>query len=362
MASLYLGRISSAMHSYEVHAFTQYYGFRGYRPTEISDAKLYLKLIKTRYQLMEMGSCIYCTAVNPNKIKKIECNPHDSREGTVHIVALNEDGVIQSGISVSVDTGEMAQGSPIGLPLENKWEYNGFPAGSDLDPFREKYSSLNNDKPVVQPWKMAELYRHFNRISKDSSLISRLGLYAGCYHLLVREARNRAEMPTTLWVFDAILQYYELYRFAGIAVLRDMTIGKRPIFVSPSKQQIEKKCVAGKTDLYYNQKKISRQIIVPRPIRKNGVLHFKNQSTPFIDGLVDLDIVERFIRKDPYFLFLKNIQGFSLKDRLKLRAGMALLAKRAYEKDFHQWNFPVRCTNKLMCRNVKTWHFNHVGL
>jgi hypothetical protein len=134
------------------------------------------------------------------KIPEIETNPHDSREGTVHIVAIDNKGEIECAVSVAVDVGNKDNGADIGLPLENKWEKNGFPEGASLDPFREKYlSSIYGITRKIRPWEMAELYRHYKRTMR-SDFTPRLGVYTGCFHLLAREAIKKGIQPTWLWV------------------------------------------------------------------------------------------------------------------------------------------------------------------
>lgn len=142
MPSLYLGKIGGKKTTFEIHALTNGLPFRNYPASSISDSQLYYKLLNGRYKTLEKGRAIYCTAVNPIPDKRIEENPHDSREGTVHIIAVGKDGCIECGLSVAVDLCEKDGGQPIGLPLENVWKRNGFPEGASLDPFRKKIYSV----------------------------------------------------------------------------------------------------------------------------------------------------------------------------------------------------------------------------
>ena len=122
MASLYLGRIGAKEQMYEIHALTKDLPFREYRASEIADSDLFQNLIEGRYRLLESGRAIYCTAVYPDTKNKIETNPHDSREGAVHIVAVDKNGDIECAVSVAVDVGNKDEGADIGLPLENRWK------------------------------------------------------------------------------------------------------------------------------------------------------------------------------------------------------------------------------------------------
>ena len=159
MPSLFLGNIGGTYGSYEIHALTNDLPFREYRASEIADSDLFQNLIEGRYRLLESGRAIYCTAVHPDSKNKIEANPHDSREGTVHIVAVDNNGDIECAVSLAVDVGDKDKGADIGLPLENRWKKNAFPEGASLDPFREKYlSSIYGIERKILPWEMAELY------------------------------------------------------------------------------------------------------------------------------------------------------------------------------------------------------------
>lgn len=137
--------------------------FREFHQSEISDPSLYRSMLTQRFMLLETGRPIYCTAVNPDKKKRQEHNPHDDRAGTVHIAAVDsQSGDIACILSLAVDTGERERGDIVGLPLENRWRQNGYPEGSSLDRFREIYLALNyQSKMAMAPWQMVELYRHF---------------------------------------------------------------------------------------------------------------------------------------------------------------------------------------------------------
>jgi len=94
MSSLYLGKIGGKKGVYEVHAFTYKNPFRWLKVSEISDSGLFQKLLEARYKLLEEGRVIYCSAVQPDVKRKIESNPHDYREGTVHLVSLDWTGAL----------------------------------------------------------------------------------------------------------------------------------------------------------------------------------------------------------------------------------------------------------------------------
>jgi hypothetical protein len=228
LSSLYLGKIGGK-DVYEIHAITKDLPFREFPVSGIADGALFQKIIEERYRLLASGKPIYCTAVKPDTEKKIEVNPHDELPGTVHFVAVDKKGALACALSVAVDTGESDNGGLIGLPLENRWKHNGYPEGASLDRFREKYLRLNYQRTRgLAACEMGELYRHFRVVSQGNDIAPRIGLYTGCYHLLVREAIKKRITPTWIWVFDAIPSYFELYRWVGLAALRDMTVEDVP--------------------------------------------------------------------------------------------------------------------------------------
>lgn len=135
MSSLFLGKIGG----YEIHALTKNLPFREFTSSEIADHTLFNEIQSERYKLLASGKPIYCTAIHLDHEKEIETNPHDVREGTIHIVSLNEKGKIECGLSVAVDTGTQDNGDIVGVPLENIWKKNGYPEGARLDLFRKRY-------------------------------------------------------------------------------------------------------------------------------------------------------------------------------------------------------------------------------
>lgn len=361
MASLYLGKIGGKNKLYEIHALTKELPFREYRASEIADTDLFQRLIEGRYRLLESGRAIYCTAVHPDKKNKIEINPHDSREGTVHIVAIDDKGDIECAVSVAVDIGNKDNGTAIGLPLENSWKRNGYPEGVSLDAFRAKYlPSIYGTNRKIRSWEMAELYRHYKRSCK-SDITPRLGVYTGCFHLLAREPLKKGKQPTWLWIFDTIPQYFNLYKLAGIAVLRDLTISQKPSLVSPGKQDLTIKRVDGLKSIFYQGKKISRHVRTPIPYKENGILDFSLKEIPFLDGVVDVNKVEEVIINNPIFPRLKNRRGFSWDDRKKMRMGLGIAAKRIFDEDAK--SFIGNAINKWALKKTRlvSWEFNQVG-
>ena len=364
MPSLYLGNIGGDKGIHEIHALTKDLPFREYEASEISDSSLFRKLLEGRYGLLERGTPIYCTAVNPDKTNRIEMNPHDSREGTVHIVAIDQGGEIECALSVAVDLGGKDRGAPIGLPLENLWKPGDYPEGASLDPFRAKYlRSVYRKDSHLGPWELAELYRHYKTSFLSGDLLPRLGVYIGCYHLAVREAKKKGIPATWVWVFDAIPSYFNLYRFAGMATLRNMTIETKPQLISPNKSDMGIRNEGEHRPIFYRGNRISRNIKVPIPVHKRGTLHFTLKDIPFLDGVVDVHRLEEAIRKGPNLLSLDGCAGFNWRNRIKLRMALGILAKRSFEQDYHPSNTFSNLINKwaLEKANVKKWEFNHVG-
>jgi hypothetical protein len=320
-------------------------------------------MLQERYKCLQQGRAIYCTAVNPDISKGIECNPHDDREGTVHIVSIDKKtSKISCMLSVAVDTGEMNGGSFIGLPLENRWQQNGYPEGTSLDDFREKYfiGSQHHNSPI-RPGQMAELYRHV-RVNGDSNAnIARLGIYVGLYHLLVREPRNRDLVETHVWVFDAIPKYFHLYRLAGAAVLRDMTINDSPRYVSPAVEDIKEgehegdKCWLFKNDI------ISRVVPVALPQKIFADMEFQITNVAFLDGVINIHDMEKAVRNDPFELSMLKYEGMSDTDMQVLGIAVSCFGKRHYEQVYSN----NRAARLYADRNRELispiWDFNHVG-
>lgn len=173
--------------------------FREFNTRESADSALFREILSGRYRLLESEKPIYCTAINPCQKEKKEVSPHDDRPGTVHIVAIDMQGHIACALSVAVDLGEKDRGKAVVLPLENRLRNNSFLEGANQDLFREHYLTLNYQwNRSLGVWEMAELYRHFRSTLRHSDLAARIGLYTGCYHLLIREALKKDLRPT--WI------------------------------------------------------------------------------------------------------------------------------------------------------------------
>ena len=355
MASKFLGKVGDKKNIYEIHALTNGHKFREIAEPDISDPSLYRQILKGRYQILANGNAIYCTAVNPIEEEKIEYNPHDDREGTIHLVAVDNHGEVEAALAVAVDIGDTENGTYVGVPLENRWKKGDYPLGDNLDKFRKNYVRLNhNENRDILPYEMAELYRHFKRFGKNNTY-ARLGLYCGLNHLLVREAHNRQKTATLLWLFDAIPQYFNLYRYAGAAVLRDFTLRDKPKFISPSRRYLLKKSSNGSTFIEYRGEKISRSVPVPAPYRKKNGVKFKKQETPFLDGVVDLRLLEKAIQVTPNNLTSIHFDGFTEKDKNYLNETLKLLMRRSYTG------------NRLPLPQDKNgqdivWNFNGIGI
>jgi len=358
MSSLYLGKIGNKA-IYEIHALTKDLPFREFPASTIADGALFQKIISERYRLLESGKPIYCTAVNPDMEKKVELNPHDERPGTVHFVAIDRTGDVAYALSVAVDTGERCDGQYIGLPLENRWKHNGYPEGASLDRFREKYLRLNYQRyRGFDAWEMAELYRHFRVASQGNDIAARTGLYTGCYHLLVREAIKKCIRPSWIWVFDAVPPYFDLYRWVGLAALRDMTVEDVPRWISPSSRATKKSEGA----LKYGGDIISRTVRVPMPKREDKSLLLQPRDVQFLDGVIDLYRIESRIFHSPVSLSPVKLKGFGLGDKFRMRVGLTITGKRCYEDShlhhpisnlLNQWSL------KMICPSA--WNFNHIG-
>jgi hypothetical protein len=339
MASLFLGKIKVNNKSCELHAFTNDIPFREYSISEVGDKELFFKLLSKRYEILNNGQPIFCTAINPDHERKIESNPHDFRDGTIHIASISTDGEIIGGLSLAVDTGAFDDGNCIGLPLENNWKRNGYPQGASLDEFRKKYyKTVYKIDKEIEPWEMVELYRHFNSSHSKSDIIFRLGLYTGGYNLLIRKPKINKIKQTNLWVFDAIPQYFNLYRYAG-AVLRDSTINQNRI-LSPNLKDSKDYRKDGSNTIIFNGDKISRELLTLIPKKNNGQFDFTHQGIAFIDGLVDGYKLDEIIdNPTKTFLSFKH-KGISFKELIAIRASIGLIINR--KKDFKYFlNNPI---------------------
>ena len=328
MSSLFLGEVVEQKKKVEIHAFTKDLPFREFKIDEIADKELYNKMLNGRFRLLSSGKPFFCTAINPKISEEIEENPHDSREDTVHFVAIDENNEILSSLSVAIDTGLTDNNSLIGLPLENRWKQNGFSEGNNLDQLRESYLKNNFDKNKnIEPYEMCELYRHY-KLSGVKDTVSRLAVYTGAYHLLVREARNKGLTQTHIWVYDAVIKYFNLYRFIGAGVLRDKLLNKKPEWLSPNKRNMKLK----NDSIFYKDEIISRNIAIPYPQKANNQIFFENKSVSFLDGLIDIHNLEKMIQDDPISLSKSRIKGLNLKDRQKLRFGLGVVGRRCFEE------------------------------
>lgn len=358
MPSLYLGKIGK-YDTYEIHAVTKDLPFREFGAAEIADTALFREILVERYRLLESGKPIYCTAIRPEHKERIERNPHDERAGTVHIVALNRQGRIVCALSVAVDIGAKDRGSPIGLPLENRWRCNGYPEGANQDRFRELYLPRNYlQQRSLAVWEMAELYRHFRSALNRGDLTARIGLYTGCYHLLVREAVKKGLTPTWIWVFDAIPSYFDLYRWAGLAVLRDMTVGNPTRWLSPHSRALHQ----SEGILTYRGEEISRNVGVPIPCRESGTIRFPVREIPFLDGVIDLRRVESLIGSSPVTLSPAGLAGFDWADIVNARMGLTITGWRCYEER-HGRHAISNLINRIAMKTIcpAGWDFNHIG-
>lgn len=361
MASLYLGKIGDGQQNYEVHAFTPGLAFREYKVSEVSDVQLFQKLLQSRYRLFEEGRSIYCTAVNPDVIEKTESSPHDTREGCIHLASIDSSGEIACGLSIAVDTGEKKGGKPIGLPLENRWKPGSYPEGVNLDPFRERYPRTQwGSNRTLRPWEMAECYRHFKSSLVSNDLNCRLGLYAAGYHLLVRNARATGKQITPIMVFDAIPEYFTLYKWAGCASLRDPTIAEQPEWLAPGYNKLIRRQEGSTETLYYKGQPISRTVPVPIARVDEEKLSFSREEVPFLDGVVDLLKLERFANRFPYLMAIRGIKGFSLGDRIKLLLGLNIVGRKYILEEAQTGNkFIQRQINRYACSTLRTqvWDF-----
>ncbi len=360
MSSLYLGQISAEGITYQIHAFTKGLPFREFSTSQIGDSALYEAMLRGRYDVLSSGREIRWGGID--KEKQQEYNPHDDRDGTIHIAALDQkDNRMASVISVAIDTGEKDQGEVIGLPLENRWKKNEKQKSVSLDPFRRSYLSINYgvQKPI-EPYEMAEFYRHY-RVSDIDANIPRIAICTGAFHLLIKEARNKNKTETFLWVFDAIVPYFNLYRMAGAAVLRSFALKSPPRYVSPSPEKIVYKHEGDQINAYWGEELISHSVKVPQLHIENGNITYKTEEIIYLDGLVDLRRVEKAMRENPIDLLPLKNEGMTDEDMQMVRGAVSIVGRRGYE-EYHKNNPKVMAVIDQYAKflGIKS-EFNDIG-
>ena len=205
---------------------------------------------------------------------------------------------------------------------------------------------------------MAELYRHLRVNGDPGDQVSRLGVYTGLYHLLVREPRNAGFTETFIWLFDAIPKYFHLYRLAGAAVLRDPSIEDKPRYISPRVCDIE----VVDSALYYKGEKISRSVETLKPIPGIlGDLSFVKEAVPFMDGIINIHEVENAIRIDPLGVSPVRHEGMSDEDMNILAIAQTIFAYRLFEQTHGNDPSLVSIYNSRRGFIAPVWNFNGVG-
>ena len=60
---------------------------------------------------------------------------------------------------------------------------------------------------------------------------------------------------------------------------------------------------------------------------------------------------------------MKDLEGFSLKDRMLLRVGLSIVGKRSFEVDYHPNNLLCKLVNRMASKRagIREWHFTDVG-
>ncbi len=150
-----------------------------------------------------------------------------------------------------------------------------------------------------------------------------MAVYKGALNFLVSEQQKRGKVPTWIWVFDTIPDYFNLYKLVGAAALRDGTISDSPKWISPGPKDIQ----VVENIAKYGSQKISRLVEIPFPIRRNGKLSFEKKPVPFLDGVVDTFRARKAVFNTPITLRGMHNRGFSLSDRVKLRIGMSIVSQ-----------------------------------
>jgi len=371
MPAKYLGTIGSVDAHYGVYLFTAPGLSCGrFSASEVADGELFLTMQRERYSsLVEgVGRAIFCTAINPNHGAGVETNFHDDKPGTFHIVTIPEERIsdesqVEIGrpacfLSVSVDTPEMYHGRRVGLPMENRIPDNGYPEGGNLDRFRERYPIVRGLAGLSKDSWMCELYRHIRINGAANDPVSRLGTYVGAYHVCVRDPRNTGGTQTPVWLFDAVPRLFDKYRWAGAARLRDWTVADHPRSVSPASKDIITTVTDDGKVLMYNGEVISRDVIVPIP-QGDGTL--KKEVVPFLDGVIDIHMVEKAIENDPKGLSDLRYEGISDVDISFLSVSQTIFAKRLFDQKFAGNDDILSFAKDNREILAPIWNFNGVG-
>lgn len=195
----------------------------------------------------------------------------------------------------------------------------------------------------------------------SSGISARVGVYTGCYLFLVREAIEKHLTPTWIWVFDAIPSYYNLYRWAGAAVLRDFAIEDPPRRISPL-FNTSTELGMGHKPIFWGDSLISRTVLTPIPTKKGSALSFSKKEIHFLDGLIDIHIMEKFVKTAKGFPFKTGIKGFGMADRIRLRAIQTLTQKKFFDYHYHD-NRLIKKINRMIIDKLcsSTWDFSNTG-
>ena len=146
-------------------------------------------------------------------------------------------------------------------------------------------------------------------------------------------------------------------------MLRNNLIKVNPEWISPSKRYFSIKSENNRESIYYENNKVSRNIEIPFPTTINGQLSFEKKSVPFINGLIDIHILEDMIKKDPITLSKSRIYGLSIRDRKKLRFGLGIVGQRAFEESLKSLKNNSNPINAIKNNksNIK-YDYNDIGI
>jgi len=236
-----------------------------------------------------------------------------------------------------------------------------YPPGDNLEKFIDRFVRLNYAKDrKAWPWEIAEFYRHFKILSEPTEA-PRLAVYIGAYNLIKRDAQKKGQTPTWIWVFDAIPPLFNLYRYAGAAVLRDKVIEDDPKWISPGLNSINTLGNISKS-ITYRGENISRNIPVLIPKGCGDEIKFNIKDIPFMDGMVDINRLEQAIIRSPVLLSHINYEGLTLTDKKLIRAMLASIGYRTFE-DTHPYHLLSNFINEVSKRMTHTekLDFNNVG-
>ena len=165
-------------------------------------------------------------------------------------------------------------------------------------------------------------------------------------HLLDQKPRRDGNLPTRLWVFDAVADYFRIYTMTG-AALRDPTISDTPSWTVSGVDRLRSKRQSGPNKV---ESELVRSVLVPVPVKATNGITFKRRPIDFVDGVVDMDRWNISIKKSPWKLKHVTQQGISQSEWMTMRFSSSFCLNNIY-KDHHRNPF-IRIFNDISSKTI----------